>query len=364
MNVSIIGIGKLGLCMALTLERVGCRVVGIDRGLKYIRALNLKKFRSHEPRVNDYLKRSRNFLALTNVEFALKHSDFIFILVATPSLLNGSYDHSQVDRVIDDVMRRPYRNKNFIIGCTVMPGYVDQLQARVKLKGHTVSYNPEFIAQGSIIADQLRPDICLLGTHSEKVKKFIVSLYRKWCGLPIGRFHFMTPQEAEICKVALNCFIISKITMTNMIGDVVSDSGGDPRKVLNAIAADHRIGGDCTKYGYGFGGPCFPRDNRAFSYYATRNTRMATGVLANTLDWANELHAKFMAAKKMEEGRKKYVFTDVGYKPGVVIIEESQKLAVAEIMALCGCKVVIKDRPVIIKQVKEKYGTTFRYEEI
>ena len=96
-NISVIGIGKLGLCFSLSLEKAGCNVVGVDVNKDYVDSLNGKLFTSSEPSVEQYLKESKNFTATTSLKKAVEHSDVLFVVVATPSLENGRYDHEQVD---------------------------------------------------------------------------------------------------------------------------------------------------------------------------------------------------------------------------------------------------------------------------
>ena len=130
------------------------------------------------------------------------------------------------------------------------------------------------------------------------------------------------------------------------------------------MGADSRIGGKCLLPGYGFGGPCFPRDNRALGGYAE-----SVGIrplISIATDEYNVIHAERMAERKLAEDVEEYTFTDVAYKPKcpVPIIEESQKLAVAARVAEAGKKVIIRDRDFILDMVRSEYGNLFEYEEV
>jgi nucleotide sugar dehydrogenase len=357
MNISIIGVGRLGLCMALSMERKGFKVLGVDSRQDYVDALNKKTFKSQEPQVNEYLKKAKNFKVSTDIQDALEFSNIIYVLVATPSLKNGKYDHSQVDKVLKDIRGCTIRGagKHLIIGCTVMPGYTDEVAMKMQKYGYTVSYNPEFIAQGTIIRDQYKPDICLFGTKTAILTAVISELYCRWCDTA-PKFCCMSPYEAEVTKIALNSFVTMKIAFANMVGDIICNKGGNPDTVLSAISADHRVGESCFKYGYGFGGPCFPRDNRAFAMQARRAGIKA--VLSYAADQANIMHAQQQA--KNIKGRD-WVVDDVGYKEGSIIIEESQKLEVARYAANLGIAVTVWGTEFMVKQVREKYGKLFKY---
>ena len=175
-NITVIGVGKLGLCFALQLEKAGYNVIGVDLDEKFINNLNKKKIHSNEPLVSEFLKESKNFFATTDIECGLQHSNIIFLFVATPSLSNGKYNHYQVDRVAKQLINSKNignTQKHLIIGCTTMPGYSDNLQKNLSSYGYSISYNPEFIAQGSIMNDLSQPDIVLIGEANTSIGNVI-----------------------------------------------------------------------------------------------------------------------------------------------------------------------------------------------
>lgn len=249
-----------------------------------------------------------------------------------------------------------------------MPGYCKDIGSFLlkDCENTTLSYNPEFIQQGDIIQGLLNPDMVLIGEGNEYVGDILEDMYRRVCqNNPI--VHRMSPSSAEICKLAINCFVTTKISYANMIGDISDRTPGAVKEdILGAIGSDSRVGGKCLKAGYGFGGPCFPRDNRALGAHATRIG--VRPIICTATDSYNDYHASLMVEKFLlsENGKKDYTFSDVAYKPNcaVPIIEESQKLKVASILAAQGCKVTIKDRDFIIELVQQEYGALFQYEVI
>jgi len=256
-NISVIGIGKLGLCFSLTLEKAGYNVCGVDINQSYVDLINRKELKSSEQGVEELLGKSKNFIATTSLKEAVDYSDILFVIVATPSLSNGRYDHSQVDGVIEKLEKfgRQTQQKHFVVCCTVMPGYCDSIKDRLNQLNYTVSYNPEFIAQGTILRDQAAPDMVLIGEANKEIGDRIQSVYEKHTKNN-PRFARMSPIEAEITKLSLNCFLTTKIAYANMVGDIVKSVGGNPDTVLSAIGADSRIGNKYLRYGFGYGGPC------------------------------------------------------------------------------------------------------------
>ena len=221
-KISVIGVGKLGLCFSLGLEKVGYSVLGVDVSREYVDKLNQKSISSFEPFVEKYLKESTNFEATTDMSNAVKYSDVIFVVVATPSLENGRYDHTQVDEVVSNlkVFGKQKNTKELIICCTTMPTYCDEISKFLKDYNYNVSYNPEFIAQGSIMKDQSNPDMILIGEASAKSGDIIQEIHQNLAKNE-PKYHRMTRTEAEITKLSLNCFLTTKIAYTNMIGDIV-----------------------------------------------------------------------------------------------------------------------------------------------
>jgi len=148
-----------------------------------------------------------------------------------------------------------------------------------------------------------------------------------------------------------------------MIGDIADKtSGANKYDVLNAVGQDSRVGVKCLKPGFGFGGPCFPRDNRALGWYAK-----SVGIdplLGIATDQYNKFHAQIMIKELLEKKQDLYIFENVAYKENceVPIIEESQKLIVARGIQQAGAKVLIKDRKIIIQEVMREYGNIFNYE--
>jgi nucleotide sugar dehydrogenase len=172
----------------------------------------------------------------------------------------------------------------------------------------------------------------------------------------------MDPLSAEIAKLATNCFLTMKISFANSIGDLAQTAGADEEKILAAIGADSRIGHKYLRYGFGYGGPCFPRDNRALQLYADRfGMRLPLSAAADEI---NHMHLQFQVRQwisRTSEGET-VVFEEVSYKKGTSQIEESQKLKLAAALASNKRNVIIKDSPKVVEQVRSLYGNLFTYQ--
>ncbi len=361
-KIGVIGIGKLGLCFALNLEQAGYDVTGVDVDERYIQKLNNRTFSSYEPYVNEYLASSQKFCATTELQYILQDQDItmFFIMVATPSTPEGRYDHSQIDSVLENIIANGVQStkKHIVISCTTMPGYCDRAADKIAPYNYTLTYNPEFIAEGNIIQDQQFPDQILIGEHHTEAGDQVADVYNAICRNQPA-FCRMKPLSAEICKIATNCFLTTKISFANSIGDLATKVGGEPDKILDAIGSDSRIGKQYMKYGYGFGGSCFPRDNKALSLYGDEQNYEL--LLSKATDEINKRHLEFQYQQCLHAYDQDEVieFDYVTFKKGTPSLEESQQLALAVKLARAGRKVRVKEQPIIIEELKTQYPGLF-----
>lgn len=363
-NISIVGIGKLGLCFALSLEKNGFNVMGVDIVKEYVDKINSKEYTTTEPDVDNYLFNSKRFRATTDLEAATKHSDILFVVVATPSLPDGGYDHSQVDAVVEKLISygKQENEKHLVITCTVMPGYCDSIQSKLESFGWSVSYNPEFIAQGTVIQNQENPDMVLIGEANSLVGDLLENIYKKMCRNS-PKFNRMSRLSAEITKIALNCFLVTKIAFANMVGDAAVSSGGEFQKILEAIGSDKRIGNKFLGYGYGFGGPCLPRDARAFAKFASDFNCYSDIPIAADVSNKKHLDKQVEMFVKANEKTTPVVFDTITYKKESELLVESQQLEFAKRLAEAGYTVTVFERDNIISELKAKYKDLFLYEK-
>ena len=329
MKIGLIGAGRLGICLALLIEKAGYKVLASDNREDYVKDLQRSIIYTAETEVQEYLTQAKNIEFTSDNLRVISECDIIFTLVATPSLEDGSYDVSAVWKVIDDFKDIPILldEKSLVIGCTTNPGDCNDFQEALKNTGIDIFYNPEFIAQGSIIRDLQNADMVLLGGNGNH-KSELSQIYEKiQMGFISPSIYFMSTKAAEVTKIAVNCFLTTKISYANMLGEVLTLSGMEDEidSVLMSIGADNRIGKKYLNYGFGFGGPCFPRDNRAFASYASK-----VGVSHNigeVTDAFNEEHATFLKNHFIHKNKKKipFLFEYLSYKPNTDIITESQQ---------------------------------------
>ena len=348
MKIGLIGAGRLGICLALLIEQEGYHVIASDVREDYINDLQNKKINSTEPQVQELLEHSINLQFTTDNRKVIRESDVIFTLVQTPSLEDGSYDVSAVWKVVEDIKQEMSSianyPKSFVVGCTTNPGDCDQFKDALP-ESVDVYYNPEFIAQGSVIDDLRHADMVLLGGQGKHSKELEHLYYRIQNGFKAANVHTMSTRAAELTKIAVNCYLTTKITYANQVGQVMIRDGmeDEVKTVLKAIGGDSRIGTKYLNYGFGFGGPCFPRDNRAFAAYASK-----AGVetpLGATTDKFNDEHTEFLKEYFINKNKdnRAYVFHYLTYKDGVDILTESRPYDLALSLLDAGYEVYCLD---------------------
>jgi len=362
MKIGVIGAGRLGICFALLCEAAGYDVLVSDIREDYVNDLNARKIKTHEPEVENLLKTATNFRATTNNKEVIDECDLIYTLVATPSLEDGSYDVSAVWQVVSD-FQDVTAKKYFVVGCTTNPGDCDNFRKQLP-SNVRVFYNPEFIAQGSIINDLRTADMVLLGADpfadNDNVISDIRKLYEK-IQTTRAIVCSMSTTAAEITKIAINCFLTTKISYANMLGDVLHHAGcGDEvSSVLTAVGTDSRIGRKYLGYGFGYGGPCLPRDNRSFAAFAKK-----VGLeynLGTVTDEINNQHAKFVCDyfEKMNSSKKPFYFDSITYKKGTDILTESQQYRLCLDLLDRGHTVYVHNDKKVTDQIYDYMTTSY-----
>lgn len=360
MKIGVIGAGRLGITFALLCEKAGYEVIVSDKRDDYVYNLNHGICDTNEPLIQKMLFEVNNFSATTSNVEIIENSDIIFTFVSTPSTTDGSYDTSAVFEVVNDFFEASKLeisifNKKFIVGCTTNPGDVEQIQNKLSMFSIQVAYNPEFIAQGEIVKGLEESDIVLIGTEYQELSNELIQIYNRIQTTPVHA-HVMSPKAAEITKIGINCFLTTKISYANMMGDILTKSnlGNEINSVLSAIGGDTRVGKKYMRYGFGFGGPCLPRDNRALGHYANE-----LGMKLNlplTVDDFNKEHAEFVKDFFIKQNPDKtipFVMNYITYKRGTDILEESQQFKLCLDLLEEGYYVNVIEIDSVVKQLSE-----------
>lgn len=355
MKLSIIGLGKLGGPMAAVMAHKGHTVVGVDVNPAYVAAIQEGRAPVKEPGLAEMIHSSRARLRATqSCEEAILATEVTFMMVPTPSEPDGTFSMRFVLSAAEQIgaaLRKKDGWHLVVLSSTVMPGSTGGtlLPALESYSGKRcgedfgLCYNPEFIALGSVIRDMLKPDMILIGESDERSGDILQSLYTGVCESN-PRIQRMNYVNAELTKLSVNTFVTTRISYANMLAQVCETlPGADVDVVTTAIGCDSRIGQKYLKGALGYGGPCFPRDNIAFSALARSNGVPA--LLAEATDEMNRRQVPRLAEIVLSHLPKGGVAGVLGlaYKADTEVIEESQGLGLAQTLLACGATVAVYD---------------------
>ncbi len=355
LRLSVVGLGKLGVPMLAVFAHKGFDVVGVDLDPASAAALNAGRSPVSEPGVQDLIDANRTLLrATTDMRDAVLNSEATFIIVPTPSGEDRFFRNDFVIaalRSIGGVLREKQGYHNVVVTSTVMPGSTGGVlrEALEEASGRKVGnelglcYSPEFIALGSVVRDLLHPDMVLIGECDSKAGDMLEYIYRRITDSD-PEFQRMSWVNAELCKIAVNTYVTTKISYANMIAEMCDRlAGADADVVTSALGADSRIGKKYIKGAVGYGGPCFPRDNKAFAALGRRLGMKAD--LAEATDTINDHQTDRLrqAIEKHLPTGSRVAILGLSYKPNTPVIDESQGIALSLALLEKGFKVVVSD---------------------
>lgn len=291
MKISFIGLGKLGLPLATCLAEIGNEIIAVDKNEYVLDKLKNGELPFYEPGLlESFTKCKKNFIDFTDsYEKAIKTTDASIILVNTQLGDNG-YAADFVESAIFDIAinlkKLDKKYHTIILSSTVLPGTIKSLiQSIEKISDKKFeidfgfAYVPDFVKLGNVIHDFKNPDFFLVGHSNQKdydtVHKIWKNMHQNSCS-----HQSLTLEETEIAKVALNAYIVNKITFANFLGQLCKDLDNvNIHSITNVVGLDQRIGNKFFNSGAPYGGTCFPRDATAFIKFAENNNKIAKHLL-------------------------------------------------------------------------------------
>lgn len=281
MEIGVIGTGYVGLVTGTAFADAGNQVTCVDIDKEKVRMLQEGKSPIYEPGLEDLLARGireERLFFTDQIAEMMQKAQVVFIAVGTPTADDGSADLRYVEQAAHDIGLYLNDYKVIVNKSTVPVGtgqmvndIIDKvLQERGAQVDYTVISNPEFLKEGSAIADFVNPDRVIIGTTEPKALAFMQELYAPFVNYehPIV---FMDRTSAELTKYAANGFLATKITYINEIANLAEKMGANVLDVQKGIGLDARIGKHFLFPGPGYGGSCFPKDVKAILHTAHEN---------------------------------------------------------------------------------------------
>jgi UDPglucose 6-dehydrogenase len=335
----------------------GAAVIGVDINEDSVSKLNNGLSPIYEPGVAELIKKNiGNISATTDVKKAVLNSSSSFIIVPTPSEKNGSFNTKAVETVAEAIgtaLRDKTEYHLIIVTSTVLPGDTTRIVGLIEKASRKkcnvdfgVCYNPDFIALGTVVRDFLNPDMVLIGESDKKAGDTLHEIHENLVDNKpsVNRMSF---ENAELTKIALNSYCTLKITFANIIADICEKiPGGNSNVVTTALGFDTRIGNKYLKGGLSYGGPCFPRDNKAFAWTAGQFGVLHT--LAIKTDEVNDFHRTLRIPEKLlsilaEKKGTTISVLGLTYKADTTLVEESAAISVIKTLARNNIKISVYD---------------------
>ena len=336
MNVSIFGLGYVGIVTAGCFARDGINVIGIDINSDKVKNIN----KGIPPIIEKGLKelieeglREDRISATTDLEKAINITDVSLISVGTPSRSDGALDLQYVERVIKNIAKAVGEKKKehtIIIRSTIFPGTTRSLSDMAKKysKGTQIhfAFNPEFLREGSAIKDFDEAPFTVIGTDSKKAASFVRKLYAA-VDAPV---YVVKPEEAELLKYAANAWHATKIGFSNEIGRLAKFSGVDARKVMEMLVLDKKLNISTAymKPGFAYGGSCLPKDVRAIEYFGKINNINLP--LINALSVSNKAQIDLALDIIQSKNKKRLGLLGISFKSDTDDLRESPAVELSE----------------------------------
>ena len=351
MKIGVIGTGYVGLVQGVILAQFGLKVICVDNNKEKIDRLNNGEVPIYEPELEDLLVKNikeKRIEFTTDIEYAVKNSEVLFIAVGTPPADDGSADLKYVLEVANSIGEFMNNYKVIVDKSTVPVGtgklVRETIEKKLKERNSNLSFdivsNPEFLREGRAVNDCLRPDRVIIGSESEKATEIMKKVYSV---LYINEvpFVFTNVETAEMIKYASNSFLAVKISFINEMALLAEKVGADIQKIAKAMGQDGRISPKFLHAGPGYGGSCFPKDTKAIADIARKHGEKLNVVEAAIE--ANEKQKKRMVEKivtNMDSVKDKTIaILGLSFKPETDDMREAPSLDIIEGLIKNGAKI-------------------------
>jgi UDPglucose 6-dehydrogenase len=368
MRVSVIGAGYVGLVTAACLAELGNRVACLDLDEARIAALNEGRVPIHEPGLEELVR--RNVVAgrlafTTDPAKSIAHGLVQFIAVGTPPDEDGSADIRYVLKAARDIGRLMTNERVVVVKSTVPVGTCDRVREAVAVElrrrdlsvRFSVVSNPEFLKEGSAVADFMRPDRVLVGSEDRDAIRVLRNLYAPF-QRNHERFVVMAVRSAELAKYAANAMLATRISFMNELANLAERVGADIDQVRLGIGSDARIGHDFLYAGCGYGGSCFPKDVKALHRTAVEHGMDLK--IVDAVDGVNERQKQVLVRKILARfgdaiAGRRFALWGLAFKGGTDDMREAPSRVVIDSLLGRGAQVCAYD-PEAMNEARRIYA--------
>jgi GDP-mannose 6-dehydrogenase len=361
LSVSVFGLGYVGSVTAACFAHKGHRVLGVDVNRQKVEMVAAGRSPIVEAQMDDLVAagfQAGRLSATIDAVAAIRDTDVSFVCVGTPSQRNGKLDLRHVEhaaREIGSALGQKKSRHVVVLRSTVLPGTTERLMipALEEASGRragadfAVCYNPEFMREGSAVADFLEPPCTILGSHDAAGLAEVRELYRD----TPGQVFEVCITVAEMAKYVSNAFHAVKVAFANEIGTISKHLQVDTEAVTKIFTSDTRlnISPAYLSPGFAFGGSCLPKDLRALTHRA-QELDLNLPLLGSILP-SNAGHIDRTVEAILSTGKKKVALLGLSFKAGTDDLRESPHVRLAERLIGAGCQLRVWDPHVTLGQI-------------
>lgn len=354
MNLTIIGTGYVGLVTGVCLAELGHDVTCVDNNAEKIAMLNQGESPIYEPGLDALMQKNIAAARLhfsLNLAHAVSTADVVMIAVGTPpdAASKGKADLSAVFKAAESIAPALRSHTVLVTKSTVPVGTGKQIKAIIA-RTHSqaecdVASNPEFLREGSAIADFMSPDRIVIGVEREAAAHILADLYQPLTnqGYPLLRTDLET---AEMIKYASNSFLATKIAFINEMADICEQVGANVEQVAKGMGMDTRIGEKFLQPGPGFGGSCFPKDAMALAQLANEHSvepNILNSVIRYNLNRRESMAQRVIDACGGSVQGKTIAVLGLTFKANTDDMRESASLAIIPALLKAGAHIQTYD---------------------
>jgi GDP-mannose 6-dehydrogenase len=356
LSVSIFGLGYVGSVSAACFASLGHKIVGVDVSRAKVEMMDSGRTPIIEARMNEMVADAHKaglLRATTDSADAVLNSEVSFVCVGTPSLKNGKLDLSHIEQVAREIGAAVAKKNGphvFVLRSTVLAGTTEGVVLPILEKesgkkcgrDFTVCYNPEFMREGSAVADFLNPPYTILGASDLNHLAPLRELYKS---VP-GTLYETTIPVAEMVKYFSNIYHAVKVGFANEMGTMCKHLGVDAQLVTRIFTSDSKlnISPAYLSPGFAFGGSCLPKDLRAITYKA-KELDLKLPLLESLMP-SNAEHVDRAVDMVLSTGKKKIAALGLSFKAGTDDLRESPQVQLIKRLMGEGLEVKVWDEDV------------------
>lgn len=368
-KIAVMGTGYVGLVSGTCFSHIGNEVICCDIDQAKINNLNNGNIPIYEPGLEDMIKNNTvegRLTFTTDIPSAIRMADIIYIAVGTPMSITGEADLRYVTSVAQTIGENLNGYKVIVNKSTVPVGTGRLVERLIKERLKDVGFdfdvvsNPEFLREGSAIADCMNMERAVIGSDNQRAAQIIAELHQ-----PFNTTIFITDLEsAEMVKYASNAFLATKISFINAIANLCELVGADVTQVSAGMGLDSRIGPKFLQAGIGYGGSCFPKDTHALVHIA-QTLGYDFQLMKSVID-TND-HQRLLVISKIKElvgelKGKKISVLGLSFKPNTNDMREAPSLFVIPKLLQLGCEITAYD-PIAVDEASVYFGDTIIYKD-